>query len=71
MKDLIGKKMRVFKADEEGKSTGEVLLEGTFQGVVREVVHKGSFIAEMDVALLYDKKTKHIHKALFEQLVVV
>ena len=66
LQKLIGRKVRLYKADEEGKSTGEVLLEGTFQGLIREVFQNGSFVTSFDMGMVFDGKA--LHKVHIEQL---
>jgi len=68
IKSLIGKKVRLFKADTEGRSTEEVVLEGTYQGVVREAAVHGSFITSVDLALIYETKTKTFVKCKLESV---
>lgn len=63
---LVGKKVAVYKAGEDGKATDEVLLEGNFQGVVRDIASLGSFITSYDVAAVFTGK--ELVKVPFEKL---
>lgn len=66
LEKLIGKKVKLYKADEEGKPTEDVVLQGTFQGLAREVFVNGSFCTSFDMALVFDGKA--LHKVYIEQL---
>lgn len=63
---LIGRKVVLYKADEEGKATKEVVLAGTYQGLARDSLATGTGMASKDVALVLSNGI--IHKVLIEQL---